>query len=76
VGDGGGGVEASFWDVQSSNQAASAGGTGLMTSEMQLADTFLSAGWDFIDELENGVDDIWWIDEGSDYPRLWWELAR
>ena len=33
------------------------------------------AGWDFIDETDNGTDDIWWInDEGQDYSRLWWEL--
>jgi hypothetical protein len=67
-------AEASFWDIQSSGQTRSAaGGTGLTTSEMQMAGTFLSAGWDFIDETENGTDDIWWIDEGRDYPRLWWE---
>jgi len=22
----------------------------------------------------SGTDDIWWILEGQDYPRLWWEL--
>jgi hypothetical protein len=32
--------------------------------------------WDFIDETENGTDDIWWIDEGQDYPRLWWERGE
>jgi hypothetical protein len=26
-----------------------------------------------VDETENGTDDIWWIDEGVDYPHLWWE---
>jgi hypothetical protein len=41
---------------------------------IQTADTFLKAGWDFIDETANGTEDIWWIDEGKDYPRLWWEL--
>jgi hypothetical protein len=41
---------------------------------MQTASTFLDAGWDFIGEAENGTDDIWWIDEGQDYPRLWWEM--
>ena len=41
---------------------------------MQDASTFLEAGWDFTDETENGTDDIWWILEGQDYPRLWWEL--
>ncbi|MFC1604655.1 hypothetical protein ACFL5F_06470 [Planctomycetota bacterium] len=47
---------------------------GLTTSEMQTASTFLDAGWDFVEEADNGTDDIWWIDEGQDYPRLWWEL--
>ena len=23
---------------------------------------------------ENGTEDIWWILEGQDYPRLWWAL--
>lgn len=30
-------------------------------------------GWDFVGEAANGTEDIWWIDEGKDYPRLWWE---
>jgi len=47
---------------------------GLTTAEMQMASTFLDAGWDFVGEIENGTEDIWWIDEGKDYPRLWWEL--
>jgi Galactose oxidase, central domain/Rhodanese-like domain/Kelch motif/The GLUG motif len=32
-------------------------------------------GWDFVGEAENGTDEIWWIDEGQGYPRLWWESA-
>jgi len=40
---------------------------------MQKADRFLYADWDFVDETENGAEDIWWIDEENDYPRLWWE---
>ena len=63
----------SFWDVQTSNQTTSDGGDGRTTAEMQTAATFLEAGWDFADETENGIDDIWWIDEGQGYPRLWWE---
>jgi len=23
--------------------------------------------------LANSTEDIWWILEGQDYPRLWWE---
>ena len=70
----GGDITASFWDIESSDQTTSAVGTGLPTSGMQTATTFLEAGWDFIGETENGTEDIWWIDENQDYPRLWWEL--
>jgi hypothetical protein len=71
VGWGDGPVAASFWDVVRSNQTTSAGGTGKTTTEMQTATTFLDAGWDFVDETANGTEDIWWILEGKDYPRLW-----
>ncbi|MGE5294983.1 MAG: GLUG motif-containing protein [Solirubrobacterales bacterium] len=67
-------ITSSLWDIQTSGQSGSAGGAGLMTAEMQTAKTFLDAGWDFVDETANGTEDIWWIDEGKDYPRLWWEL--
>ena len=63
-----------FWDIQTSGQATSDGGTGKTTAEMQTASTFLDAGWDFVGETGNGTEDIWWILEGKDYPRLWWEL--
>jgi hypothetical protein len=62
-----------FWDIQTSGQATSVGGTGKTTAEMQTAATFLEAGWDFLDETANGTEDIWWILEGLDYPRFWWE---
>jgi len=63
-----------FWDIETSGLASSAGGIGKATGEMRAARTFVDAGWDFIDETENGTDDIWWILEGQDYPRLWWEV--
>jgi hypothetical protein len=66
-------VEASFWDLLTSGQSTSAGGEGKTTAQMQTARTFLDAGWDFIGETANGAEDVWWIDEGKDYPRLWWE---
>jgi len=37
---------------------------------------FLEAGWDLVDETANGTEDIWWILEGQDYPRLWCEAAE
>ena len=69
-------VAESFWDMQTSGLSESEGGTGRTTAEMQTASTFLEAGWDLIDESENGTEDIWWILEGQDYPRLWWELLE
>jgi len=66
-------VTASFWDTQTSGRTYSAAGTGKTTAEMQTASTFLEAGWDFVGETANGTEDIWWILEGKDYPRLWWE---
>jgi hypothetical protein len=64
---------ACFWDVETSGQATSAGGAGLTTAEMQTAQTFLAAGWDFVDETENGTDDVWKIVEGKTYPLLAWQ---
>ena len=63
----------SFWDTQTSGQTSSGGGTGKTTAEMQKAKTFVDAGWDFAGETKNGKQDIWWIEEGKDYPRLAWE---
>ncbi len=65
-------VSNSFWDVQTSNQTTSAGGTGLPTSQMQTLSTYLDAGWDFADEFYNGSEDIWTF-VVNDYPHLTWE---
>ncbi|MGB2808801.1 MAG: GLUG motif-containing protein [Sedimentisphaerales bacterium] len=62
----------SFWDIETSGQVTSAGGTGLPTAEMQMMSTFTDSGWDFVGETFNGIEDIWFIPEG-DYPHLWWE---
>jgi len=67
-------VDNCFWDIDTSGQSSSLGGMGLTTAQMQTASTFLDAGWDFVGETKNGTADIWWIDEGKDYPRLSWEL--
>jgi len=75
VGSNAGGAYSSFWDTQTSGQPSSAGGTGPTTSEMQNVNTYLAAGWDFVCEAVNGVEDIWWMPEGG-YPRLVWEVAE
>jgi len=66
-------VLGSFWDTETSGLETSSGGTGKTTAEMQTAGTFLEAGWNFVEEAENDTEYIWWILEGQDYPRLWWE---
>ncbi|HUS74044.1 MAG TPA: fibronectin type III domain-containing protein [Sedimentisphaerales bacterium] len=64
----GGEITASFWDTETSEQATSDGGTGLPTSKMQMQVTFTDVGWDFNTP-------VWTIDEGVDYPHLWWEFV-
>jgi hypothetical protein len=63
-------VTSSFWDVETSGLTSSYGGTPKTTAEMQTAGTFLDAGWDFVNETENGVEDIWCICQEPDYPTL------
>ena len=40
-------ISNSFWDTQTSGQAASPGGTGKTTAEMKAMGTFTGAGWNF-----------------------------
>jgi len=71
-------INSSFWDRQTSGHSWGGWGvwgTGKTTAQMQTAVTFIEAGWDFVGEAENGTENIWWIDEGNDYPRLWWEIG-
>lgn len=63
-----------LWDIETSGLTTSSTGQGKTTAEMQTAGTLLKAGWDFVNETKNGTEDIWWILEGQDYPRLYWEL--
>ncbi len=67
-------IKASFWDIETSGLTNSAGGTGKTTAEMQMESTFTNAGWDFVDESENGTEDFWSICEGTNYPRLVWQI--
>ena len=61
-----------FWDIETSGQPTSAGGTGKTTSEMQTQSTFTDARWDFVDEIINGTDDLWFI-RPNEYPKLHWQ---
>jgi hypothetical protein len=74
--DWGGEVDNCFWDIETSGLTTSYGGESKTTAEMQSFGTFLNAGWDLVDETVNGTEDIWWILEDQDYPRLTWQLIE
>jgi len=67
-------VSNSFWDIETSGQSNSAGGTGKAMAEMQDIATFSGAGWDIIavapGETNNAY--TWNIIEGQTYPFLSW----
>lgn len=62
-----GDADNSFWDIQTSGNDWSDGGVGLTTIQMQTQSTFTNAGWDFVGESINGVEDIWIM---NGYPKL------
>ena len=76
VGNNYGTVRNTFWDIETSGQATSAGGTGKTTAQMQDIDTFSGAAWDII-----GVDNpndrdtgcAWNIFDDETYPFLSWQ---
>jgi len=69
-------VNDSFWDTETSGQAASAGGTGKTTMEMQDIATFSGAGWNIIavgnPDTRNPTY-IWNIVGDETYPFLSWQ---
>ena len=58
---------ASFWDSQVSGIT---GDYGLSTEQMMDANTFIDAGWDFLNESGNGGYDIWKAPATEGYPVL------
>ncbi|MBN2020313.1 MAG: hypothetical protein JW749_08815 [Sedimentisphaerales bacterium] len=55
-------VSASFWPENDSNLI-----------EMKMLDTYITAGWDFVGESQNGNLDLWDICDGAGFPRLAWQ---
>jgi len=58
----------SFWDIETSHQATSGGGTGKTTAEMYHGDTYFDpqqGGWDV---------SFWFICEGMNYPVFRWQV--
>jgi GLUG motif-containing protein len=67
-------VRKSFWDIETSGMTISDGGTGKTTTEMYDINTYLNAGWDFVDETANGTLDTWYIVDGW-YPNFVWNAG-
>ena len=76
-------IEDCFWDVNTSGTTTgyylepSSPGTvtkvvGMTTVDMKNESKYMSAGWDFVVEVDNGLTDIWFMPD-SDYPKLWWQ---
>jgi hypothetical protein len=60
-------VSRCFWDTQTSGQTTDPGATGKTTAQMQMMNTFISAGWDFWN--------TWTICEGTNYPTFQWQIS-
>jgi hypothetical protein len=72
----GGTVSNSFWDIETSGQATSDGGTAHNTTEMRDITSFSGAGWDIIGVADPGtrnISYIWNIVNGLTYPFLSWQ---
>ena len=73
-----GGISNCFWDTDTQthgvtesighNEGTATNVAGLPTAQMQTKSTFTDAGWDF-------TTPVWTINEGVDYPRLWWDFV-
>ena len=66
-------VSNSFWDIVTSGQATSVGGTGKTTAEMKTIATFIA--WDIIAVTsgQTNTTHTWNIVDGETYPFLSWE---
>jgi hypothetical protein len=68
-------VTDSFWDIETSGQTSSAGGTGKTTAEMKDIATFSDAGWNIVAVALNETNPsyIWNIVNNVTYPFLSWQ---
>jgi len=76
VGANNGTVSNSFWDIETSGQATSGGGTGKTTVQMQDISTFSGTGWSMVAVVNPSIRNyayIWNIVDGQTYPFLSWQ---
>jgi len=70
-------VDNSCWDIETSGQVTSDGGTGRTTTQMKNMATFTGLGWNITAVANPGARDTacaWNIVEGETYPFLSWQL--
>ncbi|MDD2192046.1 MAG: T9SS type A sorting domain-containing protein, partial [Bacteroidales bacterium] len=82
--EGTGSITNSFWDKTTSGLSLGCGyssgmtfdATGKTTAELKNEITFTSAGWDFVGETVNGLEDIWKITTNlnNGYPCFFWQV--
>lgn len=76
IGITGGTNTSNLYDNDTSGQTSSGcNAVGKNTVDMQTLSTFTDAGWDIV-AVGSYTDEVWYIDEGSDYPRLGWEYEE
>jgi len=69
-------VSDSFWDIETSGQSNSAGGTGKATAQMKNIATFSGVMWNITAVVNPGMRNpsyIWNIVDGVTYPFLNWQ---
>jgi len=64
-----------FWNAETSGLSESDGGIGLTTAQMQDPNTFMRAGWGFVD-VPDGSSGIWARPASGGFPILWWQLPE
>jgi len=68
-------VTQSFWAIADSGQTQSALGVGLGPDGVYDRGTYTAAGWDFVGESANGLEDLWYLSsEAAPFPKLTWEF--
>jgi len=72
--DTGGEVVNSYWNIETTGTRSSDGGSGLTDSRMKRKNSFLPE-WSIV-EFQEWSDEVWYIEEGNDHPRLGWERAN
>lgn len=65
-------IENSFYDSYTTGQSDTGKGVPKTTTEMMDITTFSESDWDHA-LVQDHDQEIWYIDHGNDYPRLWWE---